>query len=654
MTADAGRRRALLAGSALTATALVRPEPASSATGADRGKDGRSYPGAIHDDDVRGGHTLREAMSNRGPVAPGAGPQAERVAVLIVGAGIAGLAAARALRRAGIDDYCLLELGASAGGNSRAGRLGELACPTGAHYLPLPGPEAIEVQELLTELGVCDSSGAWDERMLIHSPQERLFLSGTWQEGLLPMVGQPRGSFEQYRRFASTVARWRDTGVFTIPVARARQVGARVGGHRDADLKRQTFAHWLDHEGYDAPGLRWYLDYCCRDDYGAGIAVVSAWAGIHYFASRHGFSLPAALGGMQQSSPGSAAGDPVRVAAAAPLAGSAGATSAAAYASDADGRWRGRDAMLTWPEGNGWLAERLAAPHRERLRTRHLVRQLVRGGKGSGNKEGSNNEGSAGERSRSDAECAAGGWLVEALDLSDPERPLPRRWQAGQVIWAAPTHVAARVVDAPAVESAWLAAAASQLSMAPWLVANILVDEDWQPSGGELAWDNVIFGGIGLGYVNARHQRLDRLAGPSLLTWYQALGGRADARAWLLEGDFQAMAGQCIAELSRAHPEIGPLVRDIAVHRWGHAMAIPTPAAHASEGLARLRETDGDLLFAHSDLSGYSVFEEAMQRGSRAGQQAAARLQGGAAPDCGPAGLSAASSPQCTPAQRGR
>jgi hypothetical protein len=41
--------------------------------------------------------------------------------------------------------------------------------------------------------------------------------------------------------------------------------------------------------GLTDPHLRWYLDYCCRDDYGAGIATVSAWAGIHYFASRHGF-----------------------------------------------------------------------------------------------------------------------------------------------------------------------------------------------------------------------------------------------------------------------------------------------------------------------------------------------------------------------------
>ena len=54
-----------------------------------------------------------------------------------------------------------------------------------------------------------------------------------------------------------------------------------------------TFAAWLDaRRPAPTPHLRWYLDYCCRDDYGAGAAQVSAWAGLHYFASRHGFHAP--------------------------------------------------------------------------------------------------------------------------------------------------------------------------------------------------------------------------------------------------------------------------------------------------------------------------------------------------------------------------
>jgi len=68
--------------------------------------------------------------------------------VVVAGAGIAGLAAARALRLAGIDDVVLLDLEDQAGGNSRGGNVGGIACPLGAHYLPVPGDAARERQLL--------------------------------------------------------------------------------------------------------------------------------------------------------------------------------------------------------------------------------------------------------------------------------------------------------------------------------------------------------------------------------------------------------------------------------------------------------------------------------------------------------------------------
>ncbi|WP_201362809.1 NAD(P)-binding protein, partial [Escherichia coli] len=68
---------------------------------------------------------------------------------LIIGAGIAGLACARALARRGVDDIALLDLEDQAGGNSRGHRLASSPCPLGAHYLPLPGTDAREVLEVL-------------------------------------------------------------------------------------------------------------------------------------------------------------------------------------------------------------------------------------------------------------------------------------------------------------------------------------------------------------------------------------------------------------------------------------------------------------------------------------------------------------------------
>ncbi|MNY76457.1 hypothetical protein D3C86_2160410 [compost metagenome] len=54
----------------------------------------------------------------------------------------------------------------------------------------------------------------------------------------------------------------------------------------------------------------------------------------------------------------------------------------------------------------------------------------------------------------------------------------------------------------------------------------------------------------------------------------------------------------------------------------GHAMAAPLPGFRSNPGLKALRELDGPILFAHADLSGFSVFEEAAWWGCRAAQLA--------------------------------
>ena len=46
-------------------------------------------------------------------------------------------------------------------------------------------------------------------------------------------------------------------------------------------------------------------------------------------------------------------------------------------------------------------------------------------------------------------------------------------------------------------------------------------------------------------------------------------------------------------------------------------MAIPAPGFRSDTRLAALREADGPILFAHADLAGFSVFEEASWWGRR-------------------------------------
>jgi glycine/D-amino acid oxidase-like deaminating enzyme len=144
-------------------------------------------PGELLGTSLDLGHRLRAADF----APPG---ETRKAAVVIVGAGIAGLAAGWKLARSGFTDFLLVELESEAGGNSRAGRNAVSAYPWGAHYLPLPNREAVAVRELLAELGVLQGDPhavqpVYDERYLCATPQERLYRDGRWQEGLLPQTG---------------------------------------------------------------------------------------------------------------------------------------------------------------------------------------------------------------------------------------------------------------------------------------------------------------------------------------------------------------------------------------------------------------------------------------------------------------------------------
>ncbi len=482
-----------------------------------------------------------------------------RVGAIVVGAGIAGLGAARALHAAGVEDSHVLELEDRAGGNSRGHAIAGMRCPLGAHYLPVPSESAVEVVELLDELGIrriVNGRATYDERMLCHSPQERLFIAGGWRDGLLPPVealpaAERATTLAHYRAFGAAVAAAGDDGAFEIPTARSRWSDSL-----DA-LDRVTFAAWLDARGLAAPALRWYLDYCCRDDYGAGSADVSAWAGVHYFASRHGFHAP---------------GDESR-------------------------GGDGGEGILTWPEGNGWLAERLAAPLGDRLHTGRVVLSVD-------------------ER------------LNEVdVDVWNASTARRERWIAARAVVATPLFVAARLFAAPPPA---LTEAARIVRHAPWLVANLQLDAalDDRP-GAPLSWDNVAYGARGLGYVDAMHQSTLPYAGPTVLTAYAALGSggeaaRAEQRRRLLGDDWRVWAGRVVADLAPAHPDLAGKLRRVDLMRYGHAMCIPAPGVRSSAALRALAAPQRRVQFGHADLSAYSVFEEALFHGARAGRAAAA------------------------------
>ena len=273
----------------------------------------RPIGGCFVDRSFELGHRLRDRSPFPAP------ESTVRIPLVIVGGGMAGLSAAWWLDGAGFRDFVVLELEPRAGGNARWGENDITPYPWAAHYVPVPGKRATLVRRLFTELGVLHSDGSWDERFLCADPSERLFVHGEWQDGLEPVVGLTQRDRDEFRRFAAKMSEWRATGRFTIPMA--------LGAESSA-LDRLSMDDWLAHQGFSSPALRWYVGYACRDDYGATLHDTSAWAGIHYFASR-------------------------------------------------DDEERG---PLTWPEGNGWIVRRLLEKLGRYVRTNASVYRIERSG----------------------------------------------------------------------------------------------------------------------------------------------------------------------------------------------------------------------------------------------------------------------------------
>lgn len=475
-------------------------------------KSERRIEGAILDGLVPLGHQIRDRQAHANP------GETRRIPLVIVGAGIAGLSAAWRLDKRGMKDFVVLEMLSRAGGNSRWGENEVSAYPIAAHYLPVPDSRSALVHELGKDLGLYQG-GHWDERWLCHSPQERLFLHGRWQESLEPYVASTAGDRQQYQRFEERIQEFRASGRFTIPM----EEGLARSTAAEQELDRITLTDWLRREKFDSPYLNWYLDYCCRDDYGVSASGCSAWAGLHYHAAR----------APEEKGP------------------------------------------LTWPEGNGWIVKRLLERLGKYVHTDSpaiWMEQIPRG------------------------------WRITTPRIV---------WEAERIIFAAPVFLASFLMT-PA-QPKW------PIAYSPWLVANLTLDRWPAERGSEPAWDNVIYDSPGLGYVVATHQNLssrpDRA--PTVWTYYHAFGtGKpADARLLLRDKDWSHWKEFVLADLERAHPDIRRCVKRLDVYRDGHAMARPAPGVIFHPERKRRAALDGRLIYAHADLSGFSIFEEAQYRG---------------------------------------
>ena len=188
------------------------------------------------------------------------------------------------------------------------------------------------------------------------------------------------------------------------------------------------------------------------------------------------------------------------------------------------------------------------------------------------------------------------------------------------VIYAAPTFTAPYVIrgfreDAPF--------AAADFQHNAWFVANLHLKDRPKPRYAKdfpLSWDNVLYESPSLGYVTATHQKgIDY--GPTILTYYYPMCEDPNGRTTLFNYDWRQLADVCLTDIARAHPDIYDLTTRLDVIRWGHAMISPRPNFIWNGARERAMKPYRNIHFAHTDLSGVALFEEAFYHGLRAAKE---------------------------------
>ena len=245
--------------------------------------------------------------------------------------------------------------------------------------------------------------------------------------------------------------------------------------------------------------------------------------------------------------------------------------------------------FITWPEGNGRLIAHLHRTVKDQVRTGLAVTEIIPQPSG-----------------------------VEVIAAAHDGNTVSGL-RAERVIFAAP-HFLTRYVIRPWREQPPAHVADFQYGV--WMTANLHLKDRPDGLGFPLAWDNVIYDSPALGYVTATHQRGPDY-GPTVLTYYYPLTepDASAARKRLLAADRAQWADVVLADLQRAHPEIRRLTERLDVMRWGHAMISPRPGfIHGGARKAAAQPYRG-IHFAHSDLSGVALFEEAFYQGLRAADE---------------------------------
>lgn len=491
------------------------------------------------------GHLLRDKKFDQHS-------ESKIVEVVIVGGGISGLNAARHLAKNGVKNLVVIDLEKEVGGNARCGENKISKFPWGAHYIPLPNNDLKEYLEFLEEIEVIVAWSAeglpiYNEFYLCHDPEERLYINGMWQEGLVPKFGLNKSEEQQIQAFLSFVQQCRyalgEDGkpAFAIPVDDS---SADMSFRKWDTISMKDFL--LDNS-WDSPALHWYVNYCTRDDFGTNYDEVSAWFGIHYFAARKG---------------------------------------KAANAHYAD--------VLTWEEGNGFLANHLK-------KDLHILNNAL----------------------VSSVELKENGVVINYYDVQTHQ---VHCIIAQHCILATPQFVSARLLQ----DSLRQNDVRNNFKYAPWLVANLTVRALEERSGMAPCWDNVIYGSPALGYVDATHQQTQQHKSKRVLTYYWPLTHLAvdEARKEALSLKHEDWVPRILKDSQKVHPNIIQATENIDIMIWGHAMAQPLKGTLENKSRKALAKSiENRIHFAHTDLAGISIFEEAFYQGLNAAKKVLSNIK---------------------------
>ena len=152
-----------------------------------------------------------------------------------------------------------------------------------------------------------------------------------------------------------------------------------------------------------------------------------------------------------------------------------------------------------------------------------------------------------------------------------------------------------------------------------WMEGNMVVKNNLtEKNGASLSWDNVIYKGKSLGYINSSYQYLQRFKPLLNLTYYYLFPEDKLNRKKVLLSTHPELSDLMMEDMKIVYPELEKQLVLYDPFVWGHAMIKPVKGfIWSKEKSDAQKPINNKIFFAHTDLSGISTFEEAFYQGIR-------------------------------------